>query len=177
MAITVRMSDKEQEMLRKKCIELNKLLINRNLMPIKESELVHIILEQCIDETELTTSGQIKVINKYKCQIWHKSPPLEDVDSPFRKQTQRDKSLLASASSLLVSNMNETAIQLNNMSAEIESMLFRMILFKGITAIVLIAILVYVIYKLIKYYENKDIEIKFSYKEKNKIDERKEPKL
>ena len=73
--------------------------------------------------------------------------------------------------------MEEAAIQLNNMSAEIESMLFRMILFKGITAIVLIAILVYVIYKLIKYYENKDIEINFSYKEKNKSKERKEPKL
>lgn len=64
MAITVRMNDKEQELLRKKCIELNKLLINRNLMPIKESELVHIILEQCITETELTTSGQIKVMIK-----------------------------------------------------------------------------------------------------------------
>jgi hypothetical protein len=51
-------------MLRKKCIELNKLLINRNLMPIKESELVHIILEQCINETELTTSGQVRVIAK-----------------------------------------------------------------------------------------------------------------
>ena len=62
MAITVRMNDKEQEMLRKKCIELNKLLITRNLMPIKESELVHIILEQCINETELTASGQIKVV-------------------------------------------------------------------------------------------------------------------
>ena len=99
------------------------------------------------------------------------------MDSPFTKQTQRDKSLLASASSLLVSDMNEAAIQLNNMSAEIESMLFRMILFKGITAIVLIAILVYVIYKLIKYYEKKDIEINFSYKEKNKSNERKEPKL
>ena len=73
--------------------------------------------------------------------------------------------------------MNEAAIQLNNMSAEIESMLFRMILFKGITAIVLLAILVYVIYKLIKYYENKDIEIKFNYKEKNKSNERKEPKI
>ena len=73
--------------------------------------------------------------------------------------------------------MEETAIQLNNMSGEIESMVFRMILYKGIIAIVLLAILVYVIYKLIKYYENKDIEIKFSYKEKNKIDERKEPKL
>ena len=73
--------------------------------------------------------------------------------------------------------MQETAIQLNNMSAEIESMVFRMILMKGITALVLLIIIVYVIYKLIKYYENKDIEIKFSYKEKNKIDERKEPKL
>lgn len=73
--------------------------------------------------------------------------------------------------------MEETAIQLNNMSAEIESMVFRMILMKGITALVLLAIIVYVIYKLIKYYENKDIEINFSYKEKNKIDERKEPKL
>ena len=73
--------------------------------------------------------------------------------------------------------MQETAIQLNNMSAEIESMVFRMILMKGITALVLLIIIVYVIYKLIKYYENKDIEINFSYKEKNKIDERKEPKL
>ncbi len=73
--------------------------------------------------------------------------------------------------------MQETAIQLNNMSAEIESMVFRMILMKGITGLVLLAIIVYVIYKLIKYYENKDIEINFSYKEKNKIDERKEPKL
>ena len=73
--------------------------------------------------------------------------------------------------------MEETAIQLNNMSDEIESMVFRMILMKGITALVLLIIIVYVIYKLIKYYENKDIEIKFSYKEKNKIDERTEPKL
>ena len=73
--------------------------------------------------------------------------------------------------------MEETAIQLNNMSAEIESMVFRMILMKGITALVLLIIMVYVIYKLIKYYENKDIEITFSYKEKNKIAERKEPKL
>lgn len=73
--------------------------------------------------------------------------------------------------------MEETARQLNNMSAEIESMIFRMVLMKGITAIILIAVVVYVIYKLIKYYENKNIEINFSYKEKNKIDERKEPKL
>ena len=45
MAITVRLNDKEQEALRKKCVELNKALINKNLMPIKDSELVHIILD------------------------------------------------------------------------------------------------------------------------------------
>jgi predicted membrane protein len=73
--------------------------------------------------------------------------------------------------------MEETARQLNNMSTEIESMIFRMIIMKGITALVLLGITVYVIYKLIKYYEKKDIEIRFRYKEKNKIDERKEPKL
>jgi len=64
MAITVRMNDKEQEMLRKKCIDLNKQLINRNLMPIKESELVHIILEQCISNVELSASGNLKVVGE-----------------------------------------------------------------------------------------------------------------
>lgn len=73
--------------------------------------------------------------------------------------------------------MEETAIHLNNMSAEIESMVFRMILFKGITAIILIAIMIYISIKLIKYFKNKDIEINISYKEKNKNNERKEPKL
>jgi hypothetical protein len=63
MAITVRMNDKEQELLRKKCIELNKQLINRNLMPIKESELVH-ILEQCISNVQVTTSGNLKVVEE-----------------------------------------------------------------------------------------------------------------
>jgi hypothetical protein len=64
MAITVRMNDKEQELLRKKCIELNKQLINRSLMPIKESELVHIILEQCISNVQLTASGNLKVVEE-----------------------------------------------------------------------------------------------------------------
>lgn len=62
MAITVRLNDKEQEALRKKCVELNKALINKNLMPIKDSELVHIILEQCIEAVEITTAGKIVVV-------------------------------------------------------------------------------------------------------------------
>lgn len=66
MAITVRLNDKEQETLRKKCVELNKVLINRNLMPIKDSELVHLILEQCIEAVEITSSGKILVIEPKK---------------------------------------------------------------------------------------------------------------
>lgn len=62
MAITVRLNDKEQEALRKKCVELNKILINKNLMPIKDSELVHIILDQCIEAVEINAAGKIKVI-------------------------------------------------------------------------------------------------------------------
>lgn len=62
MAITVRLNDKEQEALRKKCVELNKALINKNLMPIKDSELVHIILDQCIEAVEITTAGKIVVV-------------------------------------------------------------------------------------------------------------------
>lgn len=73
--------------------------------------------------------------------------------------------------------MKEQALQFNNMSAEIESMFFKMMLFKGITAIILIMLLIYIAFKLIKYYENKDVEISFTYKEKNKSNERKEPKL
>lgn len=63
MAITVRLNDKEQEDLRKKCVELNKQLINKNLQPIKDSELVHIILEQTIGNVEITSSGKITVRN------------------------------------------------------------------------------------------------------------------
>ncbi|MDV5202745.1 hypothetical protein [Acinetobacter baumannii] len=61
MAITVRLNDREQELLRKKCVELNKALINKGLMPIKDSELVHIILDQCIEAAELSNSGKVLV--------------------------------------------------------------------------------------------------------------------
>lgn len=63
MAVTVRLNDKEQESLRKKCVELNKVLINKSLQPIKDSELVHIILEQAIDNVEISAHGKVVVRN------------------------------------------------------------------------------------------------------------------
>lgn len=63
MATSVRLNDKEQEALRKKCVELNKRLINKGLEPIKDSELVHIILGQTIEHVEIGESGKIIVRN------------------------------------------------------------------------------------------------------------------
>jgi len=59
MAVTVRLNDTEQERLRRKAIELNKVLINRGLEPIKDSELVHRILDQTIESAEISSSGEI----------------------------------------------------------------------------------------------------------------------
>lgn len=61
MPMTVRLNDSEQEEIRKKAVEINKLLIQKGLQPVRDSELVHIILEQSISYTEVTASGKIKV--------------------------------------------------------------------------------------------------------------------
>jgi len=61
MATNVRLSDKEQEEIRKKCIEINKLLIKSNKMPLRESELVHKILEKSVPYVKLSASGEVIV--------------------------------------------------------------------------------------------------------------------
>ncbi|AOE88318.1 hypothetical protein THL1_6021 (plasmid) [Pseudomonas sp. TCU-HL1] len=45
MPATLRLTATEQELLRKKCIEINKLLIKQGRQPIKDSELAHFLLE------------------------------------------------------------------------------------------------------------------------------------
>ncbi|AZB90583.1 hypothetical protein DKE41_008890 [Acinetobacter pittii] len=64
MAVTVRLNDSEQERLRRKAIELNKVLINRGLEPIKDSELVHRILDQTIEAAEVSSSGEVIIVLK-----------------------------------------------------------------------------------------------------------------
>lgn len=59
MATNVRLSDKEQELIRKKCIEINKLLIKSNKEPLKDSEMVHKILELSIAYVNVNTKGEI----------------------------------------------------------------------------------------------------------------------
>lgn len=59
MAQSVRLNEREQEQLRKKAVELNKALIHRGLQPLRDSELVHILIEEGIDLIELSSSGKV----------------------------------------------------------------------------------------------------------------------
>jgi len=64
MAINVGLNNDEQERIRKKAIELNKILVNKELEPIRDSELVHKILDQTIESIKISASGEIIVLNK-----------------------------------------------------------------------------------------------------------------
>jgi hypothetical protein len=59
MAQMLRLNDKEKELLRNKAVELNKILINKKLEPVKDTELAHIVLEQAIELVEITESGKL----------------------------------------------------------------------------------------------------------------------
>lgn len=61
MVTAVRLTDEEQDALRKKCIEINKLLIKNNKMPVRESELIHEILAKTIAYVDVTIKGEITI--------------------------------------------------------------------------------------------------------------------
>jgi len=61
MPTNIRLTNKEQEALRKKCIDINKILVKMGHQPVKDSELVHAVLLQVIDNIEVSTTGQIAV--------------------------------------------------------------------------------------------------------------------
>lgn len=59
MPATLRLTAAEQEALRKKCIEINKLLIKQGRQPIKDSELAHFLLEKSVGYVEVGESGDL----------------------------------------------------------------------------------------------------------------------
>ena len=58
MVQSVRLNDQEQELLRKKAVELNKVLIQKGQQPLRDSELVHILIEEGLDLIEVGSSGK-----------------------------------------------------------------------------------------------------------------------
>jgi hypothetical protein len=61
MVQSVRINDQEQEMLRKKAVELNKMLIQKGQQPLRDSELIHILIDQGLDLLEVGTTGNVKI--------------------------------------------------------------------------------------------------------------------
>jgi len=57
MPATLRLSNAEQELLRKKCIDINKLLIKQGAQPIKDSELAHFLIEKSVTYVEVGSDG------------------------------------------------------------------------------------------------------------------------
>lgn len=58
MVQSVRLNEQEQEALRKKAVELNKVLIQKGQQPLRDSELVHILIEEGLDLIEVGNSGK-----------------------------------------------------------------------------------------------------------------------
>jgi hypothetical protein len=61
MVQSVRLNDLEQEKLRKKAVELNKALIQKGQQPVRDSELVHILIEEAIELIEINNSGKLTI--------------------------------------------------------------------------------------------------------------------
>ncbi len=61
MPATLRLTDWEQEGLRKKCTEINKLLIKEGKEPLKDSELAHELLKIAITNAKLSKSFNIYI--------------------------------------------------------------------------------------------------------------------
>ena len=61
MPTNVRLTQSEQETLRQKAIEINKLLIKQGRQPLRDSELVHKILEKSLAYAQLTSEGEIVI--------------------------------------------------------------------------------------------------------------------
>jgi hypothetical protein len=61
MPTNIRLTKKEQDDLRNKSIEINKIMVRKGLEPMRDSELAHIILGQAIEKTRVSESGKIYI--------------------------------------------------------------------------------------------------------------------
>jgi len=59
MPASLRLTKDEQEALRKKSVEINKLLIQKGKEPVKDSELAHKLLELSISYVNVNLSGEL----------------------------------------------------------------------------------------------------------------------
>jgi len=61
MPMMLRLSKKEEKILTEKCVEINKILINEGCQPVKNSELLHLILNDVIKRIKINKRNEIEV--------------------------------------------------------------------------------------------------------------------
>lgn len=59
MSKTVRLTDSEQEAVRKKAVAINKKLMEKNKQPLKDSEVVHAVIELALEKLNVGSSGNL----------------------------------------------------------------------------------------------------------------------
>jgi len=59
MSKSLRLSDGEQEAIRQKAIEINRLLVKQGRQPLRDSELAHKIIELSISYIALSAEGEV----------------------------------------------------------------------------------------------------------------------
>jgi len=62
MAKMLRLTKEEEKTLNKKCIEINKILIMSGGKPVKDSELIHLILNDALKRTKINKRNEVEVI-------------------------------------------------------------------------------------------------------------------
>ncbi len=61
MPTTLRLTKEEQRNTEVKCREINKILINEEITPIQESELLHLVIEKAMKRVKVNKRGEIDI--------------------------------------------------------------------------------------------------------------------
>lgn len=59
MTTSVRLTENERELIRKKSIEINQKLISKGKQPLRDSQIVHEILEKTLPKIQVGESGNL----------------------------------------------------------------------------------------------------------------------
>lgn len=62
MSKMLRLTKQEEKVLNEKCIEINKQLIMSGGQPVKDSELIHLILIDSLKRTKINKRNEVEVI-------------------------------------------------------------------------------------------------------------------
>lgn len=58
---TLRIKDSQQEPIRQLAVNFNKKLVNLGKQPLRDSELVHKLLDEALKRAEITQTGEITI--------------------------------------------------------------------------------------------------------------------